>query len=183
MLVNVRAPRYNQPARVWRLESAWRITRDLPPIVLTMRRVLVLACSERKNADPKPIPAIDRYDGPAFQVLRRYLRTSGDRDLSVWIISAKFGLIAPERRIRPYDRRMTPRRAADLAPAVAEKLAGAIDSRGPSEVFICVGATYRLALQEWQPGQTSVRYSAAGQGRKLRSLKRWLNEHRRCGDT
>ena len=41
-------------------------------------RLLVLACSERKRAGPGLLPAAERYDGPAFRVLRAYLRTAAD---------------------------------------------------------------------------------------------------------
>jgi hypothetical protein len=36
--------------------------------------MLILACSRRKRPDEGLLPAIERYDGPAFRVLRRFLR-------------------------------------------------------------------------------------------------------------
>jgi hypothetical protein len=39
-------------------------------------RMLILACSRRKRPDEGLLPAIERYDGPAFRVLRRFLRKS-----------------------------------------------------------------------------------------------------------
>jgi len=38
------------------------------------QRLLILSCSQRKRPDPSLLPAIERYNGPPFQVLRRYLR-------------------------------------------------------------------------------------------------------------
>lgn len=32
------------------------------------KRLLILACSQRKRPDPGLLPAIERYDGPQFQV-------------------------------------------------------------------------------------------------------------------
>src|SRR5882672_5914224 len=52
-----------------------------------MDRALVLACSQRKNPHASLMPAIDRYDGPAFRVLHRYLREKEDRHLKVYILS------------------------------------------------------------------------------------------------
>src|SRR5438034_6245695 len=52
------------------------------------RRVLVISCSERKRSVQGPLAAIDRYDGPAFRVVRRYLRETQDRALKVYILSA-----------------------------------------------------------------------------------------------
>lgn len=67
-------------------------------------RLLLISCSKRKRADYKLMPAIDRYDGPAFYVLRRYLREIDDRHLSVYILSAEFGIINVQKLIPYYDR-------------------------------------------------------------------------------
>lgn len=139
-----------------------------------MRRALLLACSQRKAPDHGLLRAIERYDGPAFRVLRRYLRASGDRDLIVYIMSAEFGLIPGSRSIPSYDRRMTRERAAELAPSVARDLTAAIHTARPSELFICAGETYVGALAGWKRGPLNVHFAAPGQGRKLRSLKNWL---------
>jgi hypothetical protein len=40
------------------------------------RQLLVLSCSQRKLPNPEPLPALERYDGPAFRVLRKFLRES-----------------------------------------------------------------------------------------------------------
>ena len=59
------------------------------------RRLLILSCSQRKHTSLDPLPAIERYDGPLFKVLRRFLRESSHqaRDLDVFILSAAYGLI------------------------------------------------------------------------------------------
>jgi len=44
-----------------------------------MGRLLFIACSQRKNPAEGVLPALDRYDGPAFGVLRKYLRET-ERD-------------------------------------------------------------------------------------------------------
>jgi hypothetical protein len=36
-------------------------------------RMLILACSQRKLLDEGLLPAVERYDDPAFRVLRRFL--------------------------------------------------------------------------------------------------------------
>lgn len=70
-------------------------------------RLLLISCSNRKRAGYKLMPAIDRYNGPAFYVLRRYLRETDDRQLRVYILSAEFGIINARKRIPNSDRLMT----------------------------------------------------------------------------
>src|SRR6266852_4829337 len=111
-----------------------------------MKRLLILACSQRKRPEASPLPAVERYDGPAFRVLRRYCRFTQDNGLVVYILSAKFGLIAAKKPIPSYDRRMTLKRAQNLRPIVANAAQTAIKRHEPWEVFICAGKTYLQAL-------------------------------------
>ena len=46
-----------------------------------MTRLLVVACSKSKRPDARSMPAIDRYDGPAFRQLRRAARVRAYRGL------------------------------------------------------------------------------------------------------
>ena len=63
-----------------------------------MTRLLIMACSARKRATEDLLPAIDRYDGPAFRVLRKYLSHAERPGLTVMILSAKYCLLGPVSR-------------------------------------------------------------------------------------
>jgi hypothetical protein len=80
--------------------------------------MLILACSRRKRFDEGLLPAIERYDGPAFRVLRRFLRGGSTNTPNVFILSAEYGLIAHNLHIATYDKVMTPARACELRPLV-----------------------------------------------------------------
>lgn len=57
------------------------------------KQLLVLGCSQTKRDAPGLLPAIDRYDGSSYRVLRSYLRDCDwPEQLSVAILSAKYGL-------------------------------------------------------------------------------------------
>jgi hypothetical protein len=87
------------------------------------RHLVILSCSATKIEDPAPVPAILRYDGPAYKVLRSFLRgSSWPGKLSVGVLSAEFGLIGGLAPIPHYDRRMDARRALDLRSKVTETL-------------------------------------------------------------
>jgi hypothetical protein len=86
--------------------------------------LLILSCSRKKKAGSKLLPALERYDGPAFQVLRKFIVEcpAEARKLDIRILSAKFGLIPADRPIPFYDKPMTARRAIALKPAVSAEM-------------------------------------------------------------
>jgi hypothetical protein len=138
------------------------------------RRLLLLSCSQRKLDTPGKIPALRRYDGPAFQVVRRYLRETGDSELQVHVISAEYGVIAANHRIANYDRKMDAGRAAELRERSLARLHGVLRARSYGEVFVCTSRTYLGALAGIEDLHDHVKFAALGQGKKLASLRKWL---------
>jgi hypothetical protein len=84
-----------------------------------MHRLLIISCSKSKCPNPPLMPAIDCYDGPAFRVLRRFVREHPEHAPEVWIMSAKYGLLAANSRIPFYNQPMDAMRAKELRPLVA----------------------------------------------------------------
>lgn len=141
------------------------------------RRLLILACSRGKRPDVGLLPALERYDGPAFRILRRYLRTAPANPPDVCVLSAEFGLIAAGTPIPVYDRQMTPARAEELRPAVHEGLSALLDP-APASIFVCAGALYRRALADialLTDAPTSVTIATGARGRQLAALRDWLH--------
>jgi hypothetical protein len=144
-----------------------------------MNRILILACSQRKSRAPEPLPALDRYDGPAFRVLRKYLREHRDEGLTVFILSAKYGLIGANRKIIDYDCRLTPDLAATMRHKVIATVRRAMRRRRARAIGICASRDYRRALagvEELAPENVRVSLIAGGQGTRLAALKQWLIE-------
>ena len=140
------------------------------------RRLLVLACSARKRPGAGLLPAVDRYDGPAFRVLRRCLAHADDPP-DVLVLSARYGLIPAARPIPDYDRRLTPAGADALRPAALRGLGAALARGAYAEVALCLGRTYRRAVAGFEavaPIGTRVAHITGGQGVRLRNLRAWL---------
>jgi hypothetical protein len=142
-------------------------------------RLLILSCSQRKATTKDRLPAIDRYDGPAFRVLRKYLREAPPVVPVVLILSAKYGLIAADRRIEDYDCRLTASAAARLRPKVLEAVRRVLDSGEWSSVGVCASKVYRIALD----GLSELMHEGArldliegGQGPRLTNLRAWLHQ-------
>lgn len=136
---------------------------------MSTQRLLIMSCSGTKKPDAGGMPAIERYDGPAYRVLRRAIRERPGlaESLMIRFLSAEFGLISPQQQIPDYNRRMNRARAIELAPAVA----AALPSWPPAFVF--ASHLYRLALHP-SPWPVSVQVAHGGIGKQLHQLRVWL---------
>lgn len=149
------------------------VTPRAPPVT---RRLLVLACSAHKRVGAGLLPAVDRYDGPAFRVLRKALADTDDRP-DVLVLSAKYGLIPADHEIPDYDHRLTPEAADGLRSDVLRALGEALAAGAYAEVAFCLGRDYRRAVAGYEgvvPAGTAVATITGGQGTRLRNLRRWL---------
>lgn len=161
--------------------SANKFARDeLSPPARTapqMSRLLLLTCCKQKRQDAGELLAIDRYDGPAFKVVRRYLRTSHDPYLEMAVLSAAYGLIRADQPIPNYDRKMTAERARELREQIADAMSRlSVGSRYQS-TFVCASKTYRSALATSSIASLAMeqpRFATGSQGMQLAQLKAWL---------
>ena len=79
------------------------------------RLLLIVSCSQRKRSESRLLPAIERYDGVYFRLLRKALREDyWPENLDALILSAKYRLIDMATPIDSYEQRMTRSRATEL---------------------------------------------------------------------
>jgi hypothetical protein len=140
---------------------------------------LLLSCSQRKNPAAGLLPALDRYAGPQYQVVRKWLRTHPAlaAQLDIAILSARFGLLMPMDPIPTYDQRMTPARAAELRPQVTDGLKQLLDCKPYQRVCISLGSAYAGAHgspETFIPAGCQLTYTQGSQGRRLAMLRDWL---------
>ncbi len=146
--------------------------------MVSARRLLIISCSRRKRCDPDALPAIERYDGPAFHVLRRFLRKRPEagQQLDVFIFSAMYGLISAQHPVAFYDQIMTPERAKELHCRVMASFAEIIRV-GYSEFCLALGSRYLTGFEGWLdflPDRIPVTRIDGPQGVRLAQLKAWL---------
>ena len=148
--------------------------------MICKRRLLILSCSQRKHASQEPLPAIDRYNGPMFFVLRRFLRECPHqaRSLDVYILSAAYGLIPGDFPTALYDRKMNKSRAVELQPKVMACFLEILHNDYTS-ICLAMGKTYLKAFGGWQDfvsthTESTVAYGPIGV--KLSQLKKWLRD-------
>lgn len=85
--------------------------------------LLLLGCSATKRDEKGEWPALERYDGVNYRVIRKFLSENGwPAGLEIKILSAKYGLIDATIRIENYDERMTKQRSEELRARVKKYL-------------------------------------------------------------
>jgi uncharacterized protein DUF6884 len=140
------------------------------------RRILLMSCSQRKTPGKGLIPAIDRYDGPAHRVLRKYLRELADPGLSVYFLSGKFGVIGASRGIPNYDYKMSPQRAAWLRKRALQRIECILRSGKYNEGFFIGSRNYLRTIEPLNQFKPSFREAQGKPGQKLKSLRNWLRK-------
>lgn len=142
---------------------------------VTMSRLLILSCSQKKRTDSYLLPAYERYDGPPFQLLRRYLKASTDTP-KIRILSAEYGLIPHDSNIPYYERRMTGLRALELRSQVIKELDKLLRRKSWYGVFVHLGKDYLKALEGsavFSP-KHGVQVADGTPGKRLADLYSWL---------
>jgi len=146
---------------------------------MSMKRCLIIACSKAKLKDEVLLPAINRYDGPLFRVLRKYLlsENGNDTNLSIFILSARYGLISATEKIPYYDATLSSKKINELRPQVLQSLEKKYSENFFEEIFLALGKKYQTLIEGFAEntyGKPRIFYSVGGNGLKGTHLKRWL---------
>ncbi len=140
-------------------------------------RILILSCSSRKTASVDLLPAIKRYDGPSFKVLRKYLFHNQNKELQIFVLSAAYGLIPADYEIPFYDQVMTPSRSQELNESILSQFSQIIVNC--DELCLFLSQLYLQAIIGWSdlvPPNLLVTIINGSQGIMLSKLKSWLWE-------
>lgn len=141
-----------------------------------MQRIIITSCSQRKKIDKNLLPAIERYDGPSFRLLRKYLCQTTD-NLDVYILSAKYGLISYENEIPFYEEKLKKQKSGELTKLSISQANHIFPKTKRKEVFVNLGDLY---LQVFEPileklSQTnSLVFTSGSSGKRLAEMHDWL---------
>ena len=142
-----------------------------------MKRLLILSCTQSKRTATQYLPAYERYDGPAFRLLRRYLKTSTDIP-DIRILSAQYGLVRHDYRMPFYECKMTAQRARELRPQIAKALNRVLNAeqdKNAQSIFVHLGKIYLEGLEGSSIlSSRSVTIASGTPGKKLSALYGWL---------
>ena len=146
-----------------------------------MAKLLILGPSYRRNPSPEPLPAIERYDGLFYRIVRRNMDKVKEKDIDIIIIAEDLEVATPETRL-PYKPpvgnkwRTIPPTSRD--PEKIEKLQSQIleivKSKRYDEIFITLNKYYQALLLDLTPYAKKIIANSKGLGAKAKSLKEWL---------
>jgi hypothetical protein len=139
------------------------------------RSLLIIACSQRKTAGMAAGTAWDIYDGVIYRMLKKRL---GPQDhwpagLDVLIVSARYGVIRPTRRIETYDQAMPPNGRPGRW---AGRLRHLVADREYHFVHVNLGRAYRGAIGDLAGlfPQAEVTMASGGIGWRAAQTLAWM---------
>ena len=110
------------------------------------KKLLILGCADRKRDSGGFLPALDRYDGPAYRVIRKYLREyQWPEDVSIAVLSAEHGLFGILKGIKDYDKKMDVTTAKEHASESSTTLSKWATSH--QSIHVSLGKDYMPAVQ------------------------------------
>lgn len=122
------------------------------------------------------MPAIDRFDGVYFRILRKYLREGRLKGVDILVVSDKYGILQANDLVpfhHPSDKiKVTENtRAANLT-----KLRDMLKKSSYSEIYVVCGEAFLEFITGFEEfANTTVTYcQGQGLGPKARSLRDWI---------
>ena len=142
-------------------------------------KIAIIACSNKKR--DVTCHARDMYQGQLFKFSVEYAESWG---MPWYIISAKYGIIHPDKMIDPYNERV-PTKAADITPwsNTRNYEAYCVPPKGMDKTFVLLcGKDYKQAFRDGInksacPREFTCEEPLAGLG--IGEQMKWLKENRR----
>ena len=139
------------------------------------RSLLIIACSRRKSAGMAAGTAWEIYDGVVYRMLKKRLGPPDDwpAGLDVLIVSARYGVILPTRRIETYDQAMPPDGRPGRWMGRLRRLVAGRDYRF---VHVNLGRAYQEAIGELAGlfPRAEVTTASGGIGRRAAHTAAWI---------
>jgi cytoplasmic iron level regulating protein YaaA (DUF328/UPF0246 family) len=147
-----------------------------------MNRLMIISCSNLKSDTPEALPAIDRYKGVTYKVIKKARREGyWSKDTHIFIVSAKYGLISEHTCINTYDQKMTNTRAIELQNEVSGALDSLLKKGRYGKILLNLGEIYMqsisLSHEIERVRQTgSLQEAFGGIGLRQKQMKAWIIE-------
>ena len=146
-----------------------------------MAKLLILGPSYKRNPSPEPLPAIERYDGLFYRIVRRNMDKMKEKGIDIIIITEDLEVATPETKL-PYKPpvgnkwKTLPPTTRDLEKIekLRNQVLELVKSRRYDEIFIALNKHYQALLPDLTPYTKKIIATSKGLGSKAKSLKEWL---------
>lgn len=145
----------------------------------SMPTLLVQSCSKSKGQPENPVPALELYSGYYFKIIKKAKRENDfDSTIDLCILSAKHGLLDPDVKLTPYDKKMNANRAQELHDDVKQDLKRRIRTGDYEEVIVNMGWHYRTTIQGLDDEvEVPIRFIDGKLGERGRKLKQEIRQN------
>ncbi len=140
--------------------------------------LLIISCSNKKSKADGLLPAIERYTGAWYEVIKKLRREKRlPVNLDIVIISAKYGFLKSNEPIEYYDLIMTKERAEELNPKILSSFESLLSNIDYEAVFINLGNDYMpsiTGLESIISHDTKLYYAKGRVGERKKRMKEWI---------
>jgi len=146
-----------------------------------MSKLLILGPSFRRNPDPQPLPAIERYDGLFYRIVGKHIDKLREKGIDVIIITEDLDIVAPEIKL-PYKppvgenwKSLPPiEKDPEKIKLLRSRILELVKEKKYEEIFIALNKHYQELLPDLTAYVEKVITSFKRIGPKAQALKQWL---------
>jgi hypothetical protein len=144
-----------------------------------LRRLVIVSASLRRVPDPDSIPAIERFDGVYFRILRKYLREGKLKGADILVVSDRYGILQADDLVPFHHPADKVKATEDARASNLTKLRKMLGKASYSEIYVVCGRDFQAFIKGFEEfADTPVTYcKGPGLGGKARSLKLWILAH------
>lgn len=144
-----------------------------------LARLIILSASYRRAENPEPIPALERYRGVYFRVVKKYLREGLLKNTDILIVSDKFGILSSNDRVpyhKPFKGQLGKEEVSSTNEKNLTKLAEIFERNHYSEIFVVCGQEFRKLINGFENlTDTKITFCKGSTlGSKAQDLRRWI---------
>ncbi len=146
-----------------------------------MAKLLILGPSYRRNTASEPLPAIERYDGVFYRIVRSNMGKVKEKNIDIIIITEDLNIATPETKL-PYKppvgdkwRTLPPvTKDTEKIRELQKQILEIVENKKYDEIFIALNRYYKALLPNLSPYTRNILAEFKGLGPKARALKQWL---------
>jgi len=146
-----------------------------------MQKAIIVAASQRRKREPKtPIPALERFTGVYFRVLKKYIREGKLTQTDIIILSPEHGIIQVQDKIpytEPTEKLLLNKdMIAKMRKNNLQILEKIFNKKQYSKIYVNVGRTLIKLIEGFDKlTQAKIVYAAGpGLGPKAQHMKNWI---------